>query len=341
VYLSGEGTAESGLYESDVLDAGAATFWGELSWTAELPAGSSLLISTRSGNASSPDEGWSEWSRVHGEVEGRIESPPGRFLQWMAEFSRGRGGTPALRGVEAAFVRENLPPKILSVRVYEPGDVTTNGGGLPTSASQRLPSGVEVTYTLDAQEGQSGTVPALLRGVRTAEWDALDPNGDALEFEIWLRSEDEDDWKLMTDGVDRTAHTWDSSSMPDGRYGLRVVATDRPGNPSGDAATAEAVSPPFVVDNTPPEFSSVEVSEEEGTIHVTGEVVDVWTQIGNVEVAVDYGEWKEAAADDGGFDSRNEGFGVRVEPVTGGEHAVAVRAIDRAGNVAVVRKVLK
>ncbi|MFH1502231.1 MAG: hypothetical protein ABIG03_04215 [Candidatus Eisenbacteria bacterium] len=341
VYESGKGTAESGTYESDVLDASAAAFWGELSWKADVPAGAGVVLSTRSGNTDVPGDAWSEWAPVRGSGEGRIESPPARRLQWKAELAGGRGGSPVLRSVEAAYVRENLPPRVGPVVVYEPGEIATNGGGLPSQASQTLPSGVEVSYSLDAQGGRTDGVPALLRGVRTAEWDALDPNGDALEFEVWMRSDEESDWKLVADGLDRTLHTWDSTSMPDGRYGLRVVASDRPGNPSGGAASAEAASSPFVVDNSPPAFGEIDVTADGTAVRVRGEVADDWTQIRRVEVALDYGEWEEAGPSDGSYDSKSEGFEASVEAPPDGERAVAVRAVDRAGNVAVVRKVLK
>ena len=45
---------------------------------------------------------------------------------------------------------------------------------------------------------------------------------------------------------------WDTHGLPDGRYRIRVTASDQGGNALGEEATASVVSPAFVVDNTAP-----------------------------------------------------------------------------------------
>ncbi len=340
VYLAREREPGSGEYESEVFDARAAATWGELTWIAEVPSGASLRLLTRSGNTDMPDGTWSDWDEVEGDGEGAVQSPPGRRLQWKAELTSGRAASPVLRGVEVAFVRENLPPRVMSVTVYEPGDVKTNDGG-PGSASQTLPSGVEINYSMPSHGGSVGDVPEIMRGIRTVEWSAVDPNGDPLEFDILMRSDDETEWKPVAERIDRTVHTWDSMSMPDGRYRLRVVASDRKGNLPGPGKTGAGESGPFIVDNSPPEFKSLDVSERDGSFVVSGEAADEWSQITRIEVAVDYGEWVEARPADGGFDSRLEAFTAEVEPGDGDPGQVlAVRAIDRSGNVTVAKKLL-
>ncbi len=341
VYYARERGRGTGEYESSVFDARAAATWGELTWTAEVPPGTSLRLATRSGNTATPDATWSDWEEVRGDGEGAVASPPGRRLQWKAELTSGRGSTPTLRGVEVAFVRENLPPHVISVTVYEPGDVKTDGG-TPGSASQTLPSGVEVTYSVPPSGQQEESVPEMLRGIRTAEWSAIDPNGDPLTFSLMIRSDDETRWKTIVDDLDRSIYTWDSTSMPDGRYLLRVVASDAKGNQPGAGETGTADSAPFIVDNSPPTFEALDVSMTGTRAKVVGEVSDAWSQVIRVEVSVDYGDWTETRPDDGSFDSRNERFSAEVEVgPTGAERVVAVRALDRAGNVAVARRVLK
>ena len=54
--------ADRGTYTSDVRDAQTVALWGTIKWEAMTPAGSRLEISTRSGNTSTPDETWSDWS---------------------------------------------------------------------------------------------------------------------------------------------------------------------------------------------------------------------------------------------------------------------------------------
>ena len=331
--------AGEGVYESESLDAGAGAFWGELSWKADTPGDASVVLRTRSGNTAVPGDSWSEWSTVVGEGEGKIVSPPARFLQWRAELEGG-GDVPVLRRVSVAYTTENLPPRVGPVMVHERG-APSSAGSAAGSVTQTLPSGVDVTYSLSARGSEGAGAPAITRGLRTVEWDAMDPNGDRLEFELWIRSEDEVDWKLLEGPVERSVHTWDSTTMPDGMYRMRVVGFDRPSNPPGSSLDGEAESDPFVVDNGAPEFDGLSVERAGGQLTVTGRASDRWTQLSTVEVALDYGEWAPAYADDGSYDSTEETFTAELEVDGSGELAVSVRVIDRAGNVAVERRVLR
>jgi hypothetical protein len=80
--------------------------------------------------------------------------------------------------------------------------------------------------------------------------------------------------------------------MPDGRYLMKVVATDRPSNSPDLSAEGEAESDPFVVDNSPPALAGLEVRRTGGAVDVSGRVADSWTPIARVEVSIDYGDWK-------------------------------------------------
>jgi len=344
LYTGELSAAADGCYESEVLDTGVVARWGELRWRAEAPRRSHVRLFTRSGNTETPDRTWSGWTPVEGEGEGRVAAPPARFLQWKAELAAApEGGGPSLRAVEVAYAHENLAPRVGRVTVYDPGDVSASvRGGFPDGGvTQTLPSGVEVTYSLDVSHGPAQEFPALLRGFRTVEWDAVDPDGDRLRFELWVRGEGEQGWKLLERDLDRTVHTWDSSSMPDGRYVFRVVASDDPDNPPREAACDEAVSGPFVVDNTPPVFDDLSFVRRDGRVVVSGVVRDALSPVSRVEVSVNYGDWCPGYADDSLFDSLEERFEGDCDGPGGDELSVAVRALDRSGNVAVVRRVME
>ncbi|MCK4511623.1 hypothetical protein KAW64_07790, partial [bacterium] len=179
--------------------------------------------------------------------------------------------------------------------------------------------------------------PPVARGLRTVEWDAIDMNGDVLSFVVYVRSEGDEEWGLMQEGLERPLHTWDSVSMPDGDYRIRVLATDAPDNRADLAATAESVSPIFTVDNSPPSVDGVALKREGTAAVVTASIKDALSPIAGVEVSVDYGEWMQAFPVDGMFDSRAESATFRLEDLAPGRHAVAVRAGDRAGNIGVAR----
>jgi hypothetical protein len=340
----GDGPADSGTYLSDVLDTRSASVWGEVEWRAEYPAGGEVTISARSGNTETPDDTWSDWHEVRGAGGGAAGCPGARYVQWRAELSSGSGGaSPLLRSVTVAYLRENLPPVVGSVKIFDPDDVVTGpAGGNSSTVSQSLPGGVEITYSLDAAEAEGHMLPALVRGMRTVSWEALDPDGDPLAYEVWVRAEDESEWKPMERDIHwRTLHTWDTGSMADGHYRMKVVASDRPANPAGSALEAEAVSAVFTVDHTPPEIARLEVSESGGALTVSGLVTDAAHPVSRVEVSLDYGEWRRAFAADGILDSRSESFELVLDDAGPGEHTVAVRALDRAGNMALARKLVR
>lgn len=336
VFEAGPGTLDSGAFESDVLDARSPATWGEMSWRAETGAGSRVRLWTRSGNTIVPDRTWSDWTPVEGEREGAVASPPARCLQWKAELTRGRGSSPVLRFVEAAYLAENLAPRVVRVRVLPPGQESADGdSGAPESpAAARSPGG-------GARKANSGGNALRNRGLRTGEWDSFDPDGDRLKFDVWMRAEDESAWKLIEEGLEEARYTWDSMSMADGRYRMRVVASDEGANRPEVAGAGEATSAPFVVDNSPPAFEGLSLSIDGETLRVRGAVSDAWSPISGVDVSVDYGDWEAVHSADGSYDSRDEAFDRTFDVEAGGERSVAVRAVDRSGNVAVARRVLR
>ena len=53
-------------------------------------------------------------------------------------------------------------------------------------------------------------------------------------------------------GLDEPILVWDTTTVPNGTYFVRVVASDAPSNPAGTALTGELDSTAFEIDNTPP-----------------------------------------------------------------------------------------
>ncbi len=343
VRAADEGVAARGLYISDVLDAGPAATWGEASWRAGTPGGSSVRLATRSGNTGAPDDTWSDWTAVDGSESGAVESPSARFLQWRAELERGAGNaSPRLFEVLIAYLGGNRPPVVESVSVFEPADAASEGeGGYgATSARQSFPSGLEVTYNLQGAAGAPGRPPGVVTGLRTVEWRAYDPDGDRMSFDLTVRSDDEERWKPLASDVSRTAHTWDTRSMQDGYYTIRVEASDEPDRPGGPA-TGSLVGDPFLVDNGRPVIESLDVGERDGRLVIDGRARDELSPLLSIDVSIDYGEWQEAVAADGLIDSRQEEFSITLAHPGEGEHAVAARAVDRHGNMFVAREVVR
>src|SRR5207247_8816846 len=90
------------------------------------------------------------------------------------------------------------------------------------------------------------------RGARALQWQAEDRNGDTLEYAVYYRSLNETTFRLLKEHVRETFFTVDGASLADGRYVFRVVASDALDNPAGYARSADRISEPVDIDNTPP-----------------------------------------------------------------------------------------
>jgi hypothetical protein len=80
-----ESYAVSGEFLSSVYDATRTATWGTATWTANLPASTTLVVETRSGDAATPDGSWSTWSAVAS--GGSIASPASRYLQYRVRLT--------------------------------------------------------------------------------------------------------------------------------------------------------------------------------------------------------------------------------------------------------------
>ena len=49
-------------------------------------------------------------------------------------------------------------------------------------------------------------------------WNAHDPNDDELRYAVYVRGENEREWKLLKDKLDQKFYSWDTTGMPDGDY---------------------------------------------------------------------------------------------------------------------------
>jgi sugar lactone lactonase YvrE len=338
IYLLDDAAGESGTYVSPTRDAQTLARWGRISWRATLPDGGRIDLSTRSGNSSVPDGTWSDWSPAYGNPEGSpVQSPPARFLQWRARLTRaGAGASPALQAVAVAYVPANLPPALVRLAVQPPGVVRERPAFLPEPDPEDLAfTGIRVGPEGALPAGRGVSLPdkkIFVRGMRSLEWEAEDPNGDPLTYDLAFRGEGETAWKPLVRGLREPYFAFDSMQLPDGLYRVRVEADDRGANPPGQGKTAHLVSDPFVVDNTPPAVQvAARKSGREVVIEVTA--TDTVGPIARADYSLDASRWVPLAPADGVPDSRSESFTISLGSPAAGEHTVIVKVSDLLGNV--------
>ena len=342
IFRMGTAPAQEGTYESPVKDTKFVSHWGTLAWRGHIPAGTSIKFYTRSGNFKRPDQTWSDWAGPYQDPNSssQITSPPARYIQWKAVFRGSAAADPILDEVSVAYLNQNLPPEIGSLSVSNAGERVSTESPSSTAASPSISVSVAtvagVSYPVAAPPSQeSGKKPLTLT------WQAEDPNGDSLVYSIYVKSTDEKSWHLIKDKIEATSYTIDPSSLADGKYVARLVASDSPGNPPGMARQDVMVSAPFWVDNTPPAVSVARQTVKAGETVVQFRAEDATSPLHNAQSSIDGKAWNEIGSDDGIIDSQTETFTIKAQGLAPGEHVIALRAYDTAGNVGVGKAVVE
>ncbi len=304
LYEASSTYADSGFITSAPHDCANPALFGTLSFRATVPAGTGLTFETRSGNSEKPDSTWSQWSMA---APG-ITSPSRRFIQWRCRFrSSFPSLTPELRNVDVYYRSANLAP------VFKKFDI--------------------------AQPSLEDAVKGTNKPSRQITWEASDPDGDSLSFELFFRGETETSWQRIGRDVAESHFDLDTRSLPDGWYVLKLVASDELAQPAGAHLTAEEVSRPFMIDNTAPAISGVKAGTPDARTslcRVTFSARDALSPIAVARVAINAGDWLTLEPVDRIFDSVAERFSTEVK-LTSGNNVVSVWVADAQGNVAAAR----
>ena len=339
VFRVGTQRAPRGTYESEPRDAQIVSSWGTISWRGSMPAGAGFEISTRSGNTPTPDDTWSAWSPAYKDQNGSpIVSPKARYLQWRAVLT-GKNDTPILTSVTAAYLQRNLRPEVRSVTVHPPGIVfqkpfSTGDPDLAGFENQTTP---DRKLTNAAMSSQSGSSPSLGRrtyqkGLQTLVWRADDENDDELSYEIRYRREGETAWKVLREDLREQILVWDTTTVPNGTYFVKIVASDSPSNATDAALAGEMDSAAFEIDNTPPQVNIQSTRTDGPRPTLTFEVTDDHSPILKVECSSDGLEWRTVFPTDGIADSRTERYEVTLDRPLG-QRGLTIRVTDSMNNV--------
>lgn len=337
IFSLGPEQEASGTMESEILDANAFSYWGRM---ASLFNGQgAVTFETRSGNVSRAQKDWSPWAKLNGD---RIASPAARFLQYRATVS----GTAELYDVTAAYEMKNVAP------VVEIVESTQVNYKFPAPSSNPASNPPSVTLPALGRSGggsstsrptpDSGISPALTysRGSIGARWLANDDNGDSLVFKIEIRGENETVWKPLRDNLRERYYSWDSTAFPDGKYRVRVTASDAPSNTPEQALTGSRESDRFLIDNTPPEITGLTGTVNGARIDVRMHARDALNALAKAEYSVNGGDWKVAEPTTRLTDSEEHDYRFQVDRGQG-EATIAVRVRDAYENEAVAKTVVK
>jgi hypothetical protein len=207
--------------------------------------------------------------------------------------------------------------------------VVTDVDALAKSAAKETKEGL-------AQSG--GEAPKHDATVHVA-WKVENPDQDSLRFRLSYKRDGDAQWRdmLRTDEiVTKTDYDWDTATLPEGKYRVRVEASDELANPPDQTLKHALETSGVLVDNTPPVFQALAITGRK----LRARVVDGVGPITRVDVSIDgrggKDEWRPLAPVDGVYDSADETFDADVAAIVPpGTHIVAVRAFDAAGNFVV------
>ncbi|WP_231966818.1 fibronectin type III domain-containing protein [Terriglobus roseus] len=333
--------AANSTFVSDVFDASTTTRFGRVE-TEGSTSGIDLFV--RSGNVENAHDSlahlWSDWTPVKPE-QTPLPIPAARYVQWKAVLHPGT----QLRSVAVNYLQRNLPPQIDDIAV-QPGarvpnstGATSAGGGSIAVGFKGAPSAAPSLSI--AETGAPPIIATRDRNAVTARWLAHDPNNDPLTFTVEYRDVRDTNWHILKTDIRERVYSFDSSLLPDGNYELRVTATDAAAHTTADALTGQRISDTFTLDTTPPVPGPLTASVANGKLHAAFEATDATSPIARAEYSLDAGEWEYMEPMGGLSDSLTEHYDLTL-PVTGaGEHTIAIRLADRAGNATSVKAIAK
>ena len=349
VFSLGPEYEAEGTFESQSFDAKLFSEWGRIEWWGPPPPNAGpkngkdsnsprLEFFVRSGNTEDPGKEWSRWFGPYTAPGTQIEAPPARFLQWKAVIHDGRPGD-GIDWVSAAYLPRNVAPVIDGIAMQDPGvraQLALIVTGQPTTVALKQPAApnpmgtVITTTTTKFDQPPQGI---LQKGYAAVLWTAHDDNDDELRYAVYFRGENQRVWLLLKDNLDQKFYSWDTTTMPDGAYYLKIVASDGQSNPPNASLKTERESERFEVDNTPPAIEKLQASAAGLHADFSFTAVDSTSSIEKAQYSVDGGDWIMLAPAQGISDSKTEDYRFTVRGLAPGEHTIAVRAYDRFENV--------
>ena len=191
-------------------------------------------------------------------------------------------------------------------------------------------------YLAEPPASTSGAAARVHSSTLKLRWRVDNPDGDALVYRLGYRQESEAVWRPLggPDPLTKAEFDWNTDSVPDGLYLIRVWVTDERSNSSDRQLDSTFVSAPFLVDNTRPEVRDLTVQANSKPPVIVGRSRDNGSVVSQVEYSVDGDDWRPATPGDGLFDQRVENFAIRLGANLGkGPHVVNIRAWDGADNL--------
>ncbi|MEO0293351.1 MAG: hypothetical protein ABIN61_03900 [candidate division WOR-3 bacterium] len=320
VYKIKNKMVKEGEYISSVFKGGYPVVWGNLNYEGK----GDISFFIRGGNKKEVDSSWSKWEKIENSIS--IKTP---FIQWKAVLKR---KSSSLKKVQISYGKQNSPPQIEKLTALPPrvgsGRGTENfpfgGSNISQEEKERLR---KMGFFIPEE---AFFIP---EGLLCFYWEARDPEQDRLLFDLYISS-DSKTWEKIKEDLTNNSYFINISAYPDGNYYVKLVAKDN--IDQTQPLKAEKITS-FLVDQTPPEIKEIEKKYIGDSVVVSGIISDELSPIigakYTTKITQEY-HWKNAKALDGLFDEMKEKFQFKVHKK---EENIAIRGLDKSGNVKVIR----
>jgi len=111
------------------------------------------------------------------------------------------------------------------------------------------------------------------------DWQAEDPNGDTLIFDLHYQPVESDVWLPLASDLTGASHAWDVRPVPDGFVTVRLTASDRRDNSPDQRRRTTRISDPVLIDRTPPRGELQAQVQADGSVRLSGRARDVLSTI--------------------------------------------------------------
>lgn len=296
--------AGKGTYLSEVFDLEIQSRLGKIYWDASPGLGTGVMLYTRSGNSNIPDSTWSDWSAPFSDPENSTIGVPGtRYFQVKAalNISTNTAASPYLNNFRVFYVQDNLSPQIEKIEISKPA-------AQPQPASQ-------------PDKTESKTPPD--RKYLTVKWEAKDPNGDRLKYNVFLQKAGADTWLPIKEDITDKTFEIERELFEDGKYLLKITADDFLANPPALAKSTTKISSSFIIDSTAPVVKNFSLLDKQ----VDFTVADDTSLIAKVFYSLDGKMWYPIFPKDLLNDSRSESYSFSIHADAARKNPGPVRII--------------
>lgn len=328
-----------GEYLSRVFDAGMVSSWGKIEWEAEVPSGTVLQLQTRSGNSYEVNSSWSDWSPPYQKSTGEsILSPAARYLQFKVIMKSQSGKvSPKIGKISMVYLQSNIAPAVSRITVFPPNQVYLK----PPEQNDVIWGFEDKDWTNRKNKKGSPSLAvakkAHRKGFQTIYWEASDENGDSLIYSIYVKKEDESQWRLFKDKWRENIYTMETATLPDGMYRVKVEASDAPSNPVNKALTAEKESSTFIIDNSLPVIKNFQARKSGNFLNISFDAEDSFSDIKEVKFLTRPDDWRVVFPVDGICDSKRESFNLKISIPPNSDGLITFKVVDAHHNVGVYR----